>query len=233
MVKNTRQDHGWCRQYSFEWKPATQGVDLIKPTSVFLLRQKALVCEYTVKKIPFMYSFSDPCLRPNFHIHVLSLLSLVSERFIYSQDRSIHISCSRLGSAIVGIYKSLTDPHECGNWDCGRAKFLLWGYLFGKFSVLCSVLYKNKWLSCSRIGRSITDTWICGTVTARNSFSRNICFEFSVQCTVEEKVTDLLSVVVSTPSSSTTSLIFLGEGSTETYPLSGKYWAPLHSPALA
>jgi hypothetical protein len=34
---------------------------------------------------------------------------------------SANISCSRTARSTVGIYKSLTDTHECGNWDCGRA----------------------------------------------------------------------------------------------------------------
>jgi hypothetical protein len=51
---------------------------------------------------------------PNFHIHV-------SVSDLYIPRIGSHISCNRIGRSIVGIYKSLTDTHECGNWDCGRA----------------------------------------------------------------------------------------------------------------
>ncbi len=37
---------------------------------------------------------------------------------------------------IVGIYKPLTQTHECGNWNWGRAVFFLGIFVF-EFSVLC------------------------------------------------------------------------------------------------
>jgi hypothetical protein len=69
----------------------------------------------TATKIPFMYSFSGNCtaFSPNFHNHV-SLSDLYVPRI------SPHISYSRIGRLIAGIFKSLTDTWR-GNWDCGRA----------------------------------------------------------------------------------------------------------------
>jgi hypothetical protein len=63
----------------------TAGDDLIKFTSVFLLHRKALFCEYTATKIPFLYSFSGPSLSPNFNIHV-------SVTDLYIPRISLHIS---------------------------------------------------------------------------------------------------------------------------------------------
>ncbi len=62
---------------------------------------------HTATKNPFMYSFSGNCalmrsLRPNFEIHV-SVSDLCISRI------GPHISCSRIGRSIVGVYKSLTD----------------------------------------------------------------------------------------------------------------------------
>ncbi len=51
-------------------------------------------------------------LSPTFHVHVS-----VSDLF----PGLVHIfSCCRVGKSIVGLYKSLTHTHGCGNWDCGR-----------------------------------------------------------------------------------------------------------------
>jgi hypothetical protein len=64
----------------------------------------------------------------------------VSVSDLYFPRTGPHISCSRIGRLIVGIYKSLTDTvHEFGNWDCGHA-ILFWEYLFRiSVLVLCSV----------------------------------------------------------------------------------------------
>ena len=66
--------------------------------------------DYTATKNP-IYVFLCWELRrlsSNFHIHV-------SVSDLYSPRIGLHISSSRIGRPIVGIYKSLT--HECGNWD--------------------------------------------------------------------------------------------------------------------
>jgi hypothetical protein len=75
---------------------------------------------------------------PNFHIHVF-----VSDFYILMIGP--HISCSRIGRLIVGIYKSLTDTLML-NWDCVHAIpflriFLNFRYWF--FSVCLVVLHKN------------------------------------------------------------------------------------------
>jgi hypothetical protein len=69
---------------------------------------------YTATKIPFMYSLFCELrgLSPNSHIHV-------SVSDLYIPRIGPHISCSRKGRSIMGLYKSLTDT--CGNWDFGRA----------------------------------------------------------------------------------------------------------------
>jgi hypothetical protein len=52
--------------------------------------------------------------RPNFHIHVS-----VSDLYIPKID--LPILLQEICGPILGIYKSLTETHECGNWDCCRA----------------------------------------------------------------------------------------------------------------
>jgi hypothetical protein len=139
---------------------------------------------YTATKIPFMYSFSGNCagLSPNFHIHV-------SVSHLYIPRIGPHISCSRIGRSIVGIYKSLTDTWM---WKLGlRPRNSFSGYICFEFRYCACILVYMKtiiydWklvvnvkmrdlyiprisphISCSRIGRSIvgiykslTDTWM-------------------------------------------------------------------------
>ncbi len=65
---------------------------------------------HTAAAIPFIFLFWElRGLSPNFHSHV-------SVSDLYSPMISLHISSSRIGRPIVGIYKLLTDG-ECGNWD--------------------------------------------------------------------------------------------------------------------
>ncbi len=40
---------------------------------------------------------------------------------LYIPKTGPHISCSRIGRSILGIYINHSQTHECGNWDCGRA----------------------------------------------------------------------------------------------------------------
>ncbi len=100
----------------------------------------------TSTKIQLMYSFLGiASLCHNFHIHVY-----VSNSYI--PRISPHISCSRIGRSIVGIYKSLTDT-ECGNWDCGRAIPFLSIFVF-EFSVLFLCIV--RW----HLRGDITDRWL-------------------------------------------------------------------------
>ncbi len=69
-------------------------------------------------------------LSPNFHIHV-------SVSDLYFLKIVPHISCSRIGRSMVGIYKSFTDT-RIGN---EAVKFLFWEYLlriFGIGSLQCA-----------------------------------------------------------------------------------------------
>ncbi len=86
-----------------------------------------------------MYFFSENCRgrSPNFHIHV-------SVSVLYIPSIGLHISCSRIGRLMVGIYKSLTDTWmgKLGPWPCNFFS----GYIRFKFSVvvLCSVVAAQR-----------------------------------------------------------------------------------------
>ncbi len=90
---------------------------------------------HTARKIPFMYSFSGNCagLSRNFIIRV----SVSNLLYIFPGP---HISCSRIGRFMVGIYKSLTDTRmwKLGLWP--RKYFS--GNICFEFSVLvlCSAV---------------------------------------------------------------------------------------------
>ncbi len=84
-------------------------------------RTTNLILHYTATKKPFMYSFFLELrgLSPNFHSHV-------SVSDLYILKIGPHISSRRIGRSTVGIYKYLTDTHECGNWDWGSS-LPFWG----------------------------------------------------------------------------------------------------------
>ncbi len=67
-------------------------------------------------------------LSPNFHIRV-SVIDL------YIPMIGPHISCSRIGRSIMGIYKSFTDTWmwKLGLWPV--AQFLFWEYMFPIFDI--------------------------------------------------------------------------------------------------
>jgi hypothetical protein len=82
-------------------------------------------------------------LSPNFHIHV-------SVSDLYSPRIGLHISSSRIGRLIVGIYKSLTDTRVCKLGP--RYSFsgnICSEFFFGILSLPCSIrdLYANREVS--------------------------------------------------------------------------------------
>ncbi len=78
-----------------------------------------------------------------------------------------------IGRSIMGIYKSLAQTHECGNWDCGRAvpflgifvsNFRYWffavcgGRLEGG---LTHAALKEAWYLCSIILKEMSSCKAC------------------------------------------------------------------------
>jgi hypothetical protein len=82
-----------------------------------------------------MYSFlgiASQC--HNFHIHVYA-------SNLYIPWISPHISCSRIGRSIVGIFKSLTDTWmwKLGLWPCNSFSGNICIWIFGIASLHCEV----------------------------------------------------------------------------------------------
>ncbi len=119
-----------------------------------------------------MYSQKRNCARasPNFHIHVS-----VSDLYIPRIDPNI--SWCRIGSSIVGIYKSLTGTWM---WKLGTvaAQFLFWEYLcqiFGIVSLQCATpqpilstvwtIRKNYFLFETKTHKRIRETFLQWLVT--------------------------------------------------------------------
>ncbi len=79
-------------------------MDVVRSAAKELVRSASV--RHTAREIPFMYYFSGNSAASapisTFMIHV-------SESDLYSPRIRLHISSSRIGRPIVGIYKSLTD----------------------------------------------------------------------------------------------------------------------------
>ncbi len=98
---------------------------------------KCMVCTATKNPIYVFLFWELRGLSPNFHIHV-------SVSDLYIPRIGPHISCSRRGRSIVGIYKSLTDTWMWKLWLWLRHSFS--GNICFKFSVLvlCRVVGCSK-----------------------------------------------------------------------------------------
>ena len=83
-----------------------------------------------------VFLFWELCgLRPNFHIYV-------SVSDLYIPRIGPHISCSRKGRPIVGIYNSLTDTWT---WKLGlRPRYSFSGNICFKFSAFCLCSVKHS-----------------------------------------------------------------------------------------
>jgi hypothetical protein len=61
---------------------------------------------------------------------------------MYSPRICPHISCSRIGSSIMGIYSiNRSETHECGNCNCGREIPFLEIFVS---NFLCTINIKKK-----------------------------------------------------------------------------------------
>jgi hypothetical protein len=79
-------------------------------------------------------------LVPNFYI---------CERFIYCIPTiGPQTQYSKIGGPIVGMYKSLTEIHECRNWERGLAVSFLGIYMFRIFGTVNTVCY-GKLINCN------------------------------------------------------------------------------------
>jgi hypothetical protein len=96
----------------------------------------------TAMKIPFMYSFLG-IAQPQFQFPHLCAY----ERFIYSQDRSVHIQYFGFPAAEYADqsweYINRSQTHECRNWDCGHAIPFLGIFVSNFRYCIFAVKYKN------------------------------------------------------------------------------------------
>ncbi len=83
--------------------PVDEAINLFDKLYDFLNNLRKYV-SCTATKIPFMYSFSGNCAAS---IPISDIYVSVSN--LYISKIVPHISCSRIGRSIGGIYKSLTD----------------------------------------------------------------------------------------------------------------------------
>ena len=115
---------------------------------------------------------SDIGLSPDFHIHV-------SVSDLYIPRIGPHISSSRNGSSIVGIYSIIrSQTHECGNWDWGPDIPFL-GIFVSNFRHFVFAVW----------GQSILSEW-------PPSWNSRVVlyFTYFVVCFQGQKMTDLLNI---------------------------------------
>jgi hypothetical protein len=72
--------------------------------------------------------------------------SCVCEQSMYICPRSVHLfSCSRTDRPILGIYKSLTEKHECRNLGLRHSSSFFWEYLFRIFGIVSLQDTSRSW----------------------------------------------------------------------------------------